>query len=406
MASTIQRTRLGHRLIIGGAVMAAALIMRAGTPLDAWVSNGHAWGASQVPYYVNPANISGLAATDIVNDLSIAAATWPTQANIPTQLAYAGSTTASSAVLDYKNNVFFRNDSNGSAGATTYWWYDGSGHLVDFDMIFWESGYLFFVNNSGCHDNGEYIQDLATHEFGHALGLAHTTVATATMYPYNTYCDTTWETLDSDDVVGIQSLYPPQTTVPSAPSQLAVTAKASSPTSSLALAWVDTATNASGYNVDRSSDGVAFGRIAQLGSTATGYTDNGVTSGATYYYRVSAYNSAGTSAYSNIAAGQTAVAAIVTTPPSAPYNPSPANGATGVNPNLTLTWVDAGAQSYDVYMGSTLYASNVMTTSLSVSSLNASTTYSWMVVAKNPAGSTAGPTWSFTTKAAKGKPTK
>src|SRR5262249_60743882 len=102
-----------------------------------------------------------------------------------------------------------------------------------------------------------------------------------------------------EDMPGIEAFYPVSNTTssPAAPSQLAVTDNSANPSNSLMLSWVDNANNASGYRVERSADGVSFAQIAQLGSSANGYTDNGLAAGATYSYRVSAYNAAGTSPY-------------------------------------------------------------------------------------------------------------
>jgi hypothetical protein len=168
---------------------------------------------------------------------------------------------------------------------------------------------------------------------------------------------------------------------------------------------VDTATNESGYRVERSPDGSSFSQIAQLGSGAMSYVDSGLASGMAFYYRVYAYNSGGASGYSNSASGQTQAAAPapVSSVPSAPGSPSPANGATNVNTNVTLSWTASNATNYDVYVNGALAGSNITTTSLRVGSMPNATPYSWLVVAKNAAGSTSGPTWSFTTKAAPGK---
>jgi hypothetical protein len=60
-----------------------------------------------------------------------------------------------------------------------------------------------------------YIEDVATHEFGHMLGMQHSTVTDATMYPSYSTCSEALRTLASDDINGILSLYPASTSSPS-----------------------------------------------------------------------------------------------------------------------------------------------------------------------------------------------
>uniref|UniRef100_A0A672HD90 Matrix metallopeptidase 30 n=1 Tax=Salarias fasciatus TaxID=181472 RepID=A0A672HD90_SALFA len=50
---------------------------------------------------------------------------------------------------------------------------------------------------------------VAAHEFGHALGLAHSQVQTALMFPTYQYVNTDGYTLPEDDVQGVQALYEP-----------------------------------------------------------------------------------------------------------------------------------------------------------------------------------------------------
>jgi hypothetical protein len=381
--------------------------------LHGYVLEGPNWGTQQVSYYINPQN-AYVSTSAAVAAIQSAGANWTTQTGANVQLVNVGTTSASTLALDYQNNVFFRNDSNGAYAAETYWWSGGNGKMIDADIVIHEANYVYFTGASGCTNNGLYVEDILTHEFGHALGLAHSSVATATMYPSVSYCSMDLRSLDPDDISGILTLYPAgssSSTLPAAPSGLVAAPNVSNPSSSTSLAWVDNATNATGYVVQRSSDGATFAQIAQLGSSATSYSDSGLAAGTMYYYRVFAYSSAGSSPYSNVASAQTQVTAqVVTQAPSAFSNVSPTNGATNVNGNITLSWgVAPGAQAYDVYFGTStspsLRASNVSSTSTNVGSLNSGTTYFWMVVAKNGAGTTAGPLWSFTMKTT-GKPKK
>ena len=69
-----------------------------------------------------------------------------------------------------------------------------------------------------------------------------------------------------------------------------------------------------------------------------------------------------------------------------------------------LDWADAsGATSYDVYFGDVNpppLAGNTATSAWALPTLAYQTTYYWKVVARNVAGSTPGPVWSFTSAAA------
>src|SRR4029079_13232421 len=107
---------------------------------------------------------------------------------------------------DATNLVLFRNASSGSAIATTYWWSSGS-RIIDADIVFWDGGFQFFAGSSGC-SGGFYIEDIAAHEFGHALGLGHSASTSATMYPSVSTCSAGNRTLDADDIAGAVAIYP------------------------------------------------------------------------------------------------------------------------------------------------------------------------------------------------------
>ena len=87
-------------------------------------------------------------------------------------------------------------------------------------------------------------------------------------------------------------------TIPDAPTSLSATAASNS---SIDLAWADNASDEDGFNVERSADGTNFNLIGSIGADVTAYSDNGLSASTLYYYRVIAFNSAGSSASSNIA---------------------------------------------------------------------------------------------------------
>lgn len=120
--------------------------------------------------------------------------------------------------------------------------------------------------------------------------------------------------------------------------------------------------------------------------------------GTTYYWRVTAHNSYGST--TSVTWSFTTEAAPLQ-PPDAPAGPSPANGATGISINTTLDWSDAArAGSYDVYFGTANpppFAGVTSDSSWNPGTLWTGAAYYWKVVAHNNAGQSAGPVWSFAT---------
>lgn len=126
---------------------------------------------------------------------------------------------------------------------------------------------------------------------------------------------------------------------PVAPTNLTATLQAGPRVS---LTWRDNATNESGFVVERATNGGAFAPIATPPARAnTGtvtMTDNSVSPGNTYDYRVRAVNVAGTSVPSNA----------VTVPVLAPGQPAITTGTAvraGSNERATLTWGDVSNET-------------------------------------------------------------
>jgi probable HAF family extracellular repeat protein len=82
---------------------------------------------------------------------------------------------------------------------------------------------------------------------------------------------------------------------PAAPSALTATVLSRS---RIRLNWIDNATNEVGFRIQRRVGSSAFVQLATVGAQSTTYTDPTVKTGKVYRYRVQAYNSAGSSAWS------------------------------------------------------------------------------------------------------------
>jgi hypothetical protein len=372
--------------------------------VHSYTASGYVWAVQQVPYYINPANLD-MSESAAESAIRTGADAWAMQSNASVAFYYAGRTTGSSVVNNGKNEVFFRNESSPSGYvAVTYWWYDSAGKLVDADILFYDGAYTFATSATGC-SGAAYVEDFAAHEFGHALGLRHSSFSDATMYPSTGYCNDNWRTLSTDDIQGVESLYPPGgTQPPSAPTNLTALPSATDPAGSVLLNWTDTASNEEQALVERSADGASWSQVAQLAANTTTHTDPGLTAERTYSYRVRASNTGGFSAYSNTAATTTGPSA---TPPATLSSPFPSDGANSVSINADLVWSSTGATSFDVYYGTSssppLYATGVSAAGLALPQMPYATKYYWRIVARNGAGATVGPTWTFTTQALKAK---
>ena len=169
------------------------------------------WASQTAVVYINPANNDGLSDDAVITALRAAMDDWMTQGHSPFTFTYGGRITDTTTGYDNRNMVVFRNGSNGGMIAATYSWADGSNRLLDSDIIIYDAaGYSFYAFDGSCNPNlanGVYLHDVATHEFGHMLGLQHSSDPSATMFSGYATCSTTPRSLESDDIAGLQSLY-------------------------------------------------------------------------------------------------------------------------------------------------------------------------------------------------------
>jgi len=151
------------------------------------------------------------------------------------------------------------------------------------------------------------------------------------------------------------------------------------------LTWPDNSDNETGFSLERSLNGTTYSVLATLGRNVVSYTDPGRTPGATYWYRLRAFNTYGYTRYASTGITMPA------DPPAAPTNVT----VTAVSSSaLRLNWTDnstneTGFEITRAYNGSSFaviaYVGAGVTTYTN-SSLAPDTTYQYRVAAYNNSG--------------------
>jgi hypothetical protein len=214
-------------------------------------------------------------------------------------------------------------------------------------MIFWDGGFKFFTGSTGC-SGGIYIEDVAAHEFGHALGLNHSSVSGATMSPTTGWCSQNWRTLSADDIAGIEALYPGGEPDPDPNPNSSPTVVIATPSSSAFFAentpisFAGTASDLQDGNLNQTMTWTS----SLSGQIGTGASFSKVLSVGTHVISAAATDTGGLTGSSQI---------LVTvnensTPATLTAKGTKVRGKTMV----TLTWSGLSASSVDLYRNGTL----------------------------------------------------
>ena len=179
---------------------------------------GYGWN-STMDWKMHTSGSSGSLSNNTLEDIleeSVEAWSDPTCSDFESR--YDGTTSANSQSHGDGNNVvnflssWPSNYGSGSGTIGITMSMSNGSALTEFDMNFNEQNYTFVDGQPGGGSQVD-LQSVATHEFGHALGLDHSNQSSATMYA--SYDNGTGQrTLSQDDENGVCALYPSGQTDP------------------------------------------------------------------------------------------------------------------------------------------------------------------------------------------------
>ena len=169
------------------------------------------------PWLINTSNTAGLGSNVVSNIIANGIGKWESQ--VPTDILGDGSITtatleADTLAPDDKNEVYFGPiDQKGVIGVTTVWGVFGgptfNRRLVEWDMVFNDQDFEWSAEENGVAGKMDF-DNIATHELGHAIGLADiytSSCQAVTMYGYANGGETNKRTLEQSDIAGLNELY-------------------------------------------------------------------------------------------------------------------------------------------------------------------------------------------------------
>lgn len=161
----------------------------------AYVLTGQKWPIGTVISYHINANTNQV--TNEADAVKSATSSWSQIYSAGLRLSYAGSTSVTSHGYNGLNTVCWNNEGATGTLATSYWWYWTYNNIIaEADMVF--NDYYPWSTSGSDYD----IETVALHEFGHWVGLDHS--STGIMYPYYSGIQ---RSIDSDARAGFLALY-------------------------------------------------------------------------------------------------------------------------------------------------------------------------------------------------------
>ena len=167
------------------------------------------WKSLPAGYVINPSNPQGLSESFITSSILTSAETWDFATSKELfNNAYGIDYTAKYGVQNYKNALVFGNyPEAGVIAVTSIWWNPATKSIVEFDILL-DTDFLW--GDATLEPSKMDLQNIATHELGHGVGLGDlysSTCSEVTMYGYSNYGETKKRTLEKPDITGLQTLY-------------------------------------------------------------------------------------------------------------------------------------------------------------------------------------------------------
>lgn len=167
------------------------------------------WPDGNIEFWVNPANDQDISAEQLRFMTDAAAFAWASVPEATLSFEYRGQTDAADAdYTDGQNTVYFEDEWpeewDPSFLALTFTWSVEGGEIIAFDLAINEDDFDYSANGRGSTND---LMNMLTHEFGHIIGLSHSDVLGATMYPEARSGETEKRNLSLDDEEGARFLY-------------------------------------------------------------------------------------------------------------------------------------------------------------------------------------------------------
>ena len=175
---------------------------------------GVKWSSLPVSYVINPTNPQDLSESFVTTAIYTSAETWDAATskelfnNVYTINPSATWDDGITNPVDLKNEYVFGYYPDSKVIAVTVIWYTRYGRqIVDYDVLF---NTQFTWGDATINPTVMDLQNIATHETGHGVGLADiysSSCSAVTMYGYSIYGETSKRSLEQPDIIGLQRMY-------------------------------------------------------------------------------------------------------------------------------------------------------------------------------------------------------